>query len=355
MAPPTESRTWTLQNKPTGNAILSSGSDATFKLGTKPLSPLRDGEVLTQTLYLSNDPAQRGWIDPTIPADRLYVPPVEVGQTMNARGILKVLDSKSSSFKEGDLVVGGCGWSEYSVLPANQLQQVRTDIPNVSPTQFLGALGMTGITAYAGLINVIEAKKGESIVVSGAAGATGSMVVQIAKNIIGCSKVIGIAGTDDKCAWVKSLGADECINYKKSDWKQKLSAATEGYVDMYFDNVGGEQLDFMLTRLKTHGRVAACGAISDYNNSHDDKSGLKNWFEVITQRLQIKGFIVIDHIKDGKAAKIVGELSQAAKDGKINASGENEHIVETKFEDIPKTWTLLFEGANRGKLVTKIT
>jgi NADPH-dependent curcumin reductase CurA len=353
MASPTESRVWTLQNKPTGNAILSSDSNATFKLGKKYLPALKDGDVLTQTLYLSNDPAQRGWIDPSIPADRLYVPPVEVGQTMNARGILKVLSSKSSTYGEGDLVVGGCGWSEYNVLPANQLQKVQK-IPNISTTQYLGALGMTGITAYAGLIDVIEAKKGESIVVSGAAGATGSMAVQIAKNIIGCSKVIGIAGTDEKCAWVKSLGADECINYKKPDWKEKLAAATDGYVDMYYDNVGGEQLDFMLTRLKTFGRVAACGAIADYNNSQDEKSGLKNWFEVITQRLQIRGFIVIDHIKDGKAAKIVGELSQAAKDGKINASAENEHIVETKFEDIPKTWTLLFEGANRGKLVTKI-
>lgn len=353
MSLPTENRTWTLQNKPTGNVILSSDSNATFKLEKKSLPELKDGHVLTQTLYLSNDPAQRGWIDPSIPKDRLYLPPVEIGQTMAAHGVLKVLSSKSPTYKEGDLVFGGCGWSEFNVLPADQLQKIQA-IPGISPTQYLGALGFTALTAYAGLIDVIEAKKGESIVISSAAGATGSIAVQIAKNIIGCSKVIGIAGTDEKCAWVKSLGADECINYKKPDWKQQLTAATEGYVDMYYDNVGGEQLDFMLTRLKTHGRVAACGAIADYNNSKDDKSGLKNWFEVISQRLQIRGFIVLDHIKDGNGARILGELSQAAKDGKINASSDNEHIVETKFEDIPKTWTLLFEGANRGKLVTKI-
>ncbi|KAE9980677.1 hypothetical protein BLS_008484 [Venturia inaequalis] len=353
MSPPTETRTWTLQNKPTGNAILSSDSNATFKLEKKSLPELKDGHVLTQTLYLSNDPAQRGWIDPSIPKDRLYAPPVEIGQTMSAYGVVKVLTSKSPTYKEGDLAVGGCGWSEFNVLPAEQLQKVQ-EIPGISPTQYLGALGMTAITAYAGLTNVIEAKKGESIVISSAAGATGSIAVQIAKNIIGCSKVIGIAGTDDKCAWVKSLGADECINYKKTGWKQALAAATEGYVDMYYDNVGGEQLDFMLTRLKTHGRVAACGAIADYNASPDGKSGLKNWFEVISQRLQIRGFIVLDHIKDGKGAEIVGKLSQAAKEGKINASSANEHVVDTGFEDVPKTWTLLFEGANRGKLISKI-
>jgi NADPH-dependent curcumin reductase CurA len=354
MSPPTQTRVWSLQIKPTSNVILSSDSNATFKLETKQLRQLKDGEILTQTLFLSNDPAQRGGIDASIPKERLYAPPVEVGQTMSARGILKVLSSTSSSFKEGDLVVGSSGWSEFNILSANYVQPVRTDIPNVSPTQFLGALGMTGITAYVGLVNIVEAKKGETMVVSGAAGATGSMVVQIAKNILGLSKVVGIAGTDEKCAWVKSLGADECINYKKSDWKEKLIAATDGFVDVYFDNVGGEQLDLMLTRLKTFGRIAACGAVSDYNNSHDQKSGLKNWSEIIMQRLQIKGFIVMDHIKDGKAAKIVGELAQAAKEGKINVSEENEFVVDTKFEDVPKTWTLLFEGANRGKLVTKI-
>ncbi|QDS69955.1 hypothetical protein FKW77_002544 [Venturia effusa] len=354
MSLPTETHTWTLQNKPTGSAIISSDANATFKLEKKPLPELTDGDVLTQTLYLSNDPAQRGWIDPSIPADRLYIPPVEIGQTMSAIGIVKILSSKSQMYKEGELAVGGCGWSEFNVLPASELRKVQ-HIPGVSPTQYLGALGATGMTAYAGLIDVVEAKKGESIVISGAAGATGSMAVQIAKNMIGCSRVVGIAGSDEKCAWVKSLGADECVNYKTPDWKQKLAAATDGYVDMYFDNVGGEQLDFMLTRLKVNGRVAACGAIADYNSPQDARSGLKNWFEVITQRLQIKGFIVLDHIKDGRAAKIVGELGQAAKEGKIRVGEDSELVVDTEFEHVPKTWMLLFEGANKGKLVTKIT
>ena len=177
------------------------------------------------------------------------------------------------------------------------------------------------------------------------------MVVQLAKNVVGC-KVIGMAGTNEKCRWVESLGAEKCINYKDADWKSQLEKATDGNVEMYFDNVGGEQLDFMLGRLKKFGRVAACGAISDYNKG--EKSGLKNWFQVITQRLTIKGFIVMDYLADGNAGKLVKELSDAAQSGKIRIGDENETVVNTKFEDVPKTWVKLFEGSNTGKLVTKL-
>ena len=136
-------------------------------------------------------------------------------------------------------------------------------------------------------VEIIRAKAGESVVVSGAAGATGSMVVQIAKHIVGCSKVIGLAGSDEKCLWVESLGADTCINYKDTDWKDQLTKATTGFVDLYFDNVGGEQLDFMLGRMKTFGRIAACGAISVYNGRNFE--GIKNWTEIVLQRLEVSG------------------------------------------------------------------
>jgi len=248
-------------------------------------------------------------------------------------------------------VVAGCNWREYLVANAAEVQAVR-DIPGVSPTQTLGALGGTGLIAYVGLVKVVEAKEGESIVVSGAAGATGSMTIQIAKHIIGCKKVVGTAGTDEKCRWVESLGADVCINYKNPDWKDQLTKAMDGSVDIYFDNVGGEQLDFMLTRLKTYGRIAACGAISDYNSG--EKTGLKNWAQVIMQRLNIKGFIVSDYLGDGNAGKFIDELAKGVKDGKIQIGDESETVVDTKFEDVPKTWVRLFEGANTGKLVTKI-
>lgn len=178
------------------------------------------------------------------------------------------------------------------------------------------------------------------------------MVIQIAKHIVGCKSVIGLAGNDEKCRWVESLGADKCINYKHSDWKDQLSSATPDFVEMYFDNVGGEQLDFMLTRLKTHGRVAACGAIAGYETP---AKGLQNHFEIISQRLQIKGFIVTDFIKAGGAAPTVKKLVEAAKEGKIKVDNKSETVVETKFEDIPKTWVKLFEeGGKQGKLITKL-
>ncbi|KAF2434798.1 NAD(P)-binding protein [Tothia fuscella] len=350
MSLPTKTRAWVLANKPKDHAILS-GPDATFKLETQELPPLQDGQLLVQIQYLSNDPAQRGWIDADIQANRLYVAPVEVGETMRARGVCKILSSKDSNFKEGDLVLGPGNWREYAVVNTKECQPVM-DIPGVSPTQFLGALGGTGLTAYVGLVENVGVKKGESLVVSGAAGATGSMVVQIAKHIVGCSKVIGLAGTDEKCRWVESLGADKCINYKSPDWKDQLTRATDPFVDIYFDNVGGETLDLMLTRLKTHGRVSSCGAISDYNKG--EKYGLKNYFEVIMQRLQIKGFIVMDYLTEGRGAKFTKILADATREGKLKVGEENETVVDTKFEDVPKTWVKLFEGGNQGKLVTHI-
>ena len=155
---------------------------------------------------------------------------------------------------------------------------------------------MTGLTAYYGLIEMVRASKDDIVVISGAAGATGSMAVQIAKKIIGCKKVIGIAGSDDKCKWVQSLGADLCLNYKNPSFADELVKATPGpdnFANVYYDNVGGEILDLMLTRMAKFGRVAACGAISNYNHTPDRMTGIKNWFEVISMCLEIRGFIVL--------------------------------------------------------------
>lgn len=193
---------------------------------------------------------------------------------MSAFGVGQVIESKSSKFSKGNLVLGSINWSEYSVLPAAALSLVEK-VGDLSETHFLGALGLTGVTAYYGL-QVVRTGAEDAVVVSGAAGATGSMVVQIAKKILGCKKVIGIAGTDEKCRWVESLGADVCINYKSASFKKELKAATDGYVEVYFDNVGGEILDLMLGRMKQFGRIAACGAISNYNNI-TDAYGIKNW------------------------------------------------------------------------------
>ena len=347
---PTSTRSWILAKKPTDMPVIDgSSSDQTFKLETRDLADLKDDKVLIKLLYLSNDPAQRGWISDAIPAERLYVPPVKEGTPMRARGICEVVESKAEKYKKGDTVVASIGWSEYAVMNAKELQPAPALPNDLAITHYLGALGLTGLTAFYGLKIVGEAKASDRVVVSGAAGATGSMVVQIAKHMVGCKEVIGIAGSDEKCKWVESLGADKCFNYKSKTFYDDLKKATDGFIDVFFDNVGGEQLDFMLSRMVKFGRVIACGAISAYNSSQP--YGIKNWFEVISMRLNIKGFIVLD---DKELPAHVEELKKATAAGKLKVGVESEHVVDTKFEDVPKTWVGLFSGSNTGKLITKI-
>ncbi|KAK0660577.1 Prostaglandin reductase 1 [Lasiodiplodia hormozganensis] len=351
MSLPTQTRQWVLNRQIVGEPVLD-GPDATFSMKTADLPPVQDGQVLLRTKFLSNDPAQRGWISPIESPDRLYVPPVQPGETMRAGAIAEVIESKAASLPKGTLVqTYQAGWAEYLVQDAAALQPLQ-NIPGVSPTHYLGALGMTGLTAYYGTKIIAAAKPEDVLIVSGAAGATGSMVVQIAKKLVGCKTVIGIAGSDSKCEWVKSLGADVCLNYKSPSFKQDLIDATPNYANVYFDNVGGEILDLVLSRMAQEGRVALCGAISTYNGT----SGLQlnNWLDVISMRLQLKGFIVLDWVKQGKAKESITELVIAAKEGKIKISDEGETVVATQFEDIPATWMKLFDGSNTGKLVSKL-
>ncbi len=358
---PTQTQQWLLANKPTGLPVLS-GQDQTFKLETTSLPlPLKQDQLLLKLVYLSNDPAQRGWIDPRVNPDRFYLPLVQLKTPMHARGLAEVLDSTSSQpgFKKGDLVLASMGWSEYAVLDAAACQPAPELPGGLSRTHYLGALGATGLTAYYGIKEVGETKPSDVVVVSGAAGATGSMAVQVAKKIVGAKLVVGIAGGAEKCRYVEQkLGADKCIDYKKEGWKKDLAEATsaarggneKGFVDVYFDNVGGQILDHMLSRMALHGRVVACGAVSEYNSS--EVTGLKNYLEVISMRIQIRGMIVFDYYH--KFAEAMGIFKQAIQDGKLNVSEESEQVVEAKFEEVPKVWMTLFQGANTGKLVTKI-
>lgn len=346
-----KTRQWLLANNPSDLPKLS-GADATFKLVEEELPTLQDGQLLVKTLYLSNDPAQRGWIKHYEDTSRLYVEPVKVGTPMNARGIAEVIESKAEDFKKGDHVLGSCKWQEYAILDAKQTQPAPQLPGGLSETHLLGSLGMTGLTAYYGIKEITRAGPDDVVVVSGAAGATGSMVVQIAKKILGCKAVYGLAGSSEKCKWVEKLGADKCFNYKDSDWQQQLTKVTPKFVNVYFDNVGGDILDFMLTRMARHGRIAACGAISNYNNSDDRLTGIKNWFDIISMRLEIRGFIVIDFLP--KAQETLGIFRQAIQDGKLTIGEESEMVVPTKFEDVPKTWMKLFDGGNTGKLVTAL-
>lgn len=349
---PSETRQWLLNKKPIADPVLEESADSTFKLTITKIPEIQDNQLLVKTIYISNDPAQRGWIGRTITKERLYTAPVEEGDVMRAFAIGEVVASKSKDVKEGTLVNGGLNWTEYAVVNAGEVRPLQVP-EGLSPSVFIGAFGGPGMTAYYGLTEIVKATKDDAIVVSGAAGATGSMAVQIAKNLIGCKKVIGIAGNDEKCRWVESIGADVCINYKKPSFEDDLIAATDGYVELYYDNVGGEILDLMLSRMKRFGRIAACGAIANYNRE-GEPYGLKRWFEVISNRIEIKGFIVTDAVQAGKAMSMIGALIGAFKEGKIQITKDSETIVDTKFEDVPKTWSMLFSGGNTGKLVTKL-
>ncbi|KAF2090435.1 NAD(P)-binding protein [Saccharata proteae CBS 121410] len=351
---PSHTRQWVLANHPAGTPILT-GPNPTFRLETAALPlPLKPNHLLLRPLYFSNDPAQRGWISPHRNPDRLYVPPVALDSPMRSGAIAEIVEStvEEEGFEKGGLVSTFEGsWSEWLVLGREQVQRVPS-VEGIGASTWLGALGGPGLTAWYGTKIVAETKKEDIFVVSGAAGATGSMCVQIAKNIIGCRKVIGIAGSPEKCRWVESLGADACVDYKSPTFKKDFLAATDNeYVNVYFDNVGGEILDFMLSRMAREGRVACCGAISSYNTGI---TKLRSWGEIISMRLKLKGFIVLDWVKEGRAGESVAELAKAAKEGRIRIGEENETVVETGFEDVPGTWLKLFEGANRGKLVTKL-
>ena len=342
---------WLLANKPLGEPILS-GPDATFKLATVELPALKPDQLLAKVRYFSNDTGLRNFIQSTVAPERLYVPAVPVGSPMRSGIIAEVVESTSPLYKAGDLVMDfhlGT-WSELVVLNAATSQPM-PPLPNgLSATHYLGAFGASGLAAYTGLYYAGQAKPEHTIVVSAAAGATGNMAVQIAVQLLGAKRVIGIAGSDEKCAWVKEeLGAHECINYKSPTFAQDLKAATPDEVDVYFDNVGGFVLDEMLTRMKRNGTVAVCGAVSGYNN--DEPLALKNWFEVISARINIRGFIMLDYMD--KVPAILGELIGAVADGRIKL-GNAETVVEAKIEDQPSIWMRLFSGGNQGKLLTKL-
>ncbi|GAA5898657.1 hypothetical protein JCM6882_000888 [Rhodosporidiobolus microsporus] len=343
MSLPTSTRAWILKEKPKGKL-----TDSTFALEERPIPEVKDSEVLVHTLYISNDPAQRTWIHPSVVPDRAYGPCPNEGDAMPSGLLGKVLASKSSKFSEGALVTGFGSWSEFLVMNEAALQPAR-QIKGLPESAAISTLGLTSLTAYCGLHNVGHIKPEHTVVISGAAGATGSAAVQIAKKIVGCKKVIGIAGGPEKCAWVKKLGADDCLDYRSSSFEEDLKSVTEGYVDVYFDNVGGSILNAMFKRMKRFSRIIACGFISAYNSS--DPVDLSNFFEVISMRITVQGFIVTDFHESFPEA--IEAVSKAIEDGRFITEG-TEHKVEATFEQIPETWKLLFSGGNQGKLVTQL-
>ncbi|RJF94459.1 NADP-dependent oxidoreductase [Oleomonas cavernae] len=311
-----------------------------WEFTTQAASTPGDGEVLVKVLYLSLDPAMRGWMN----EGKSYIPPVGIGEVMRAGGIGEVIASNDPAFAVGDIVNGTPGVQEYAVVSGKTLTRVD---PKLAPLPaYLGVLGMPGMTAYFGLLDVGKPGQGETVVVSGAAGAVGGLVGQIAK-LKGC-RVVGIAGGADKCKYaVDELGFDACVDYKSEDVKKALRGHCPKGIDIYFDNVGGDILDICLTQLARHARVLICGAISQYNNTTAVK-GPSNYMSLLVNRARMEGFVVFDYAP--RYGEAVRDLAQWLAQGKVTA---REDIV-SGIETFPDTLLKLFKGENFGKLVLKV-
>ncbi|NND81759.1 MAG: NADP-dependent oxidoreductase [Gammaproteobacteria bacterium] len=313
----------------------------TWQYQEAELPDLQDGQLLLQVEYLSMDPAMRGWMNDI----KSYMPPVAIGEVMRAGGIGKVLESRDARFAEGDYVTGLTGVQNYAVVATDMVNKVD---PSLAPLpRYLGTLGMPGMTAYFGLLETGQPKTGETVVVSGAAGAVGSVVGQIAK-IKGCHTV-GIAGGQDKCDYlINELGFDAAIDYKNTDINQGLKETCPKGVDVYFDNVGGEILDAVLTRINMHARIVICGAISQYNNA-GPVQGPSNYLSLLVNRARMEGIVVMDNAANYASA--AAEMAGWVAEGKLQAK---EHVV-AGLETFPDTFKMLFTGENFGKLVIQIT
>jgi len=313
-----------------------------LQLKESTIPPLEDGQALARIKYLSMDPTMRIWMA-DIPQ---YMPPVKLGDVMRSFGLAEIIESRNPDFKKGDKVMGLTGLQTHLVISSSipHSFQKLPSIPFLSDTSFLGTLGVNGLTAYFGLLEVGKPQSGETLVVSAAAGATGSIVGQIGK-IQGC-RVIGIAGSDEKCKWIKDdLGFDAAINYKHADWKEQLAAATPNGVDINFENVGGDIMDAVLDRMNLHGRVLLCGLISGY--THQDPS-LSSFGRILMKRLRVEGFIILDYVsKFMDAGKQLGMWKMT---GKI----KDRQTIVKGFEKAPEAINMLFSGANIGKLIVEL-
>jgi NADPH-dependent curcumin reductase len=316
-------------------------TDECWKIETSEAETIADGEVKIKVAYLSIDPAMRGWMN----EGKSYIKPVQLGDVMRALGVGKIIESKNDKFKVGAFVAGSMGVQEIAVSNTQDLVSVNPDI--LPLPAYLGTLGMSGLTAYFGMIDTGEPKAGETVVVSGAAGAVGSVAGQIAK-IKGC-RVVGIAGGADKCKYVvDELGFDACVDYKTGNLRQSLKAECPSGVDVYFDNVGGDILDTVLGLINKKARIVICGAISQYNATVP--SGPKNYLSLLVNRAKMEGIVVFDNIANyGSAVK---EMSGWIKEGKLNV---NFHEAQGGVRAFPEVLMKLFAGENTGKLVLKIS
>ncbi len=332
-------RQFLLRRRPTG---LVTRDDFEYR-ETPPPKP-GPGEALVRNLYLSFDPSQRIWME-DIPQ---YMPPIQLGEVMRADGIGQVIESNDPALPAGTLMHGLIGWQDYCLTGKSMIfgaTPLPANLPVPLPS-LLSVLGMTGVTAYFGMREIGAPKPGETVVVSAASGAVGSIAGQIAK-IEGC-RVVGLAGSPEKCAWLTDeLGFDAAVNYKAADWKEQLKAACPKGVDIDFENAGGEIMHTVFSMLRLHARVVLCGLISGYNDptSSANKADLSM---ILIKRVRIQGFIVIDYAKRYMEAAL--QLGQWLAAGKIK---HRETVVEG-LEKAPETLNRLFDGDKIGKLLLKV-
>lgn len=326
----------TLARRPVGMAARED-----FSIDEVEIEEPAEGELLVRIGCISLDPAMRGWMN----AGPSYVPPVEIGAVMRAFAAGYVEKSNNPKFEPGDAVAGLLGAQTYAVTDGKGI--TRVDESQAPLERWIGGLGMPGLTAYFGLLEVGKPKEGETVLVSAASGAVGSIVGQIAK-IKGC-RAVGIAGGPDKCrAVVEELGFDACVDYKAATFNEDLAAACPDGVDVYFDNVGGDILDAALARMNLNGRIAICGLISMYNAT-ELPPGPKNLRYVIVNRLRIQGLLVFDYIKQFREA--ASDLGRWHSEGKLVM---REDVREGGLEAFPDVLNLLYTGGNNGKLVLKL-
>ncbi len=331
-------RQWLLATRPSGMV-----GPQNFNYAETPIPEPQSGEVLVKNQFLSFDPAQRGWM-----LDRKgYLPPVNIGEPMRAGSVGQVVESLHADFSVGDLVqTTGC-WQDYVVVAPNQSPMRLSKLPpGVSPEMMLSVLGITGLTAYFGLLDIGQPRPGETVLVSGAAGATGSVVGQIAK-LKGC-RVVGIAGGPKKCAWLKDeAGFDAVIDYKNENVSAQIAHHCPDKWDVFFDNVGGPILEAALDHINLRSRVVLCGGISGYNAT-ERVPGPSNLMNLVTNRGRMEGFIILDYLP--RAAEAIHDLMAWVDSGEVKYKID----LQEGFENIPSTLQRLYTGQNFGKQLLKI-
>ena len=331
----TTARQWLLNGHPRGRPI----EDDDLKLVSTELPAPASGQMLLKTLYLGFDPAQKGWMENV--AD--YVAPMAIGDVMRGSAVMEVVESNEGKFPAGTLVAGTSGWSEYVLHDGDGLNACEPGLP---PTAMLSILGTTGMTAYCGLFKIGQPIAGDIVLVSGAAGATGSIVGQLAK-LAGCT-AIGIAGGQDKCDWLtQEAGYDHAIDYKAGPIREQIKKLAPGGVNVVFDNVGGKILNDMLGQIATNARVVICGGISRYETG-SLPAGPENYFNLVFRRARMEGFIVIDWANEFPGIR--QRMVKLVDEGRLKYREDVQH----GFENAPATLQRLFSGANRGKQLLQL-